>query len=84
MMLHRKDFENHNFNLKIHCKPIYSVRYACSGPEGIIYYSKSMMPPKIQETNVPLFSTTFMWLLVDFLLVKNIYNIIMFTSTSPD
>ena len=46
MMLHRKDFENHNFSLKIHCKPIYSVRYACSGPEGIIHYSKSTMPPK--------------------------------------
>ena len=49
MMLHRKDFENHNFSLKIHCKPIYSVRYACSEPEGIIHYSKSTCPPKIQE-----------------------------------
>ena len=49
MMLHRKDFENHNFSFKVHCKPIYSVCYACSGPEGIIHYSKSTEPPKIQE-----------------------------------
>ena len=49
MMLHRKDFEIHNFSYKIHCKPIYSVCYACSGPEGIIHYSKSTEPPKIQE-----------------------------------
>ena len=49
MMLHRKDFENHNFSFKVHCNPIYSVCYACSGPEGIIHYSKSTEPPKIQE-----------------------------------
>ena len=49
MMLHRKDFENHNFSFKIHCKPIYSMCYAYSGPEGIIHYSKSTEPPKIQE-----------------------------------
>ena len=49
MTLHRKDFENHNFSFKIHCKPIYSMCYAYSGPEGIIHYSKSTEPPKIQE-----------------------------------
>ena len=49
MMFHRKDFKNHNFSFKIHCKPIYSVCYACSGPEGIIHYSKSTEHPKIQE-----------------------------------
>ena len=46
MMSHRKDFENQNFSFKIHGKPIYSVCYACSGPEGIIHYSKWMEPPK--------------------------------------
>ena len=49
MMSHRKDFENHNFSFKIHCKPIYSVCSTCSRPEGIIHYSKSTEPPKIQE-----------------------------------
>ena len=43
MILHRKDFGNHNFSFKIRCKPIYSVCYACSGPEGIIHYSKSTL-----------------------------------------
>ena len=49
MMLHRKDFEYHNFSFKIHYELIYSVCYACPGPEGIIHYSKSTKPPKIQE-----------------------------------
>ena len=49
MMSHRKEFENHNFSFKIHCKPIYSVCYARSEPEGIIHYSKSTKPKKIKE-----------------------------------
>ena len=39
----------HNFSCKIHCKPIYSVCYSCSGAEGVIHYSKSTEPPKIPE-----------------------------------
>ena len=49
MMSHRKDFENHNFSFKIHCKPIYSCALLVQGLKGSYIIQSPRSPPKIQE-----------------------------------